>query len=172
MNTNLLNRLTALYVPVLLLFCISCSKKNSPMNIPGEEILLERNADSLFADVLQVSFSGNPLSYSASVTVESPDIDCDQYANWWEVISIKGDLIYRRILQHSHANEQPFTRSGGPVMIDEDEVVLIRAHMHPGGYGGKVLKGSIECGFGEVLLEAGIYDDLATEEPLPTDCLY
>ena len=57
--------------------------------------------------------------------VASPDTGCDQYANWWEVITEDGALIYRRILGHSHVNEQPFIRSGVGVVIDENQVVIV-----------------------------------------------
>ena len=65
------------------------------------------------ANVMQVSVGGNPGSYTFSVTIESPDSGCDQYADWWEVVSPEGQLIYRRVLLHSHVREQPFHSLGG-----------------------------------------------------------
>lgn len=49
--------------------------------------------------------------------MRSPDRDCGLYADWWEVVGEDGRLLYRRILMHSHPDEQPFTRPGGPVAI-------------------------------------------------------
>ncbi len=117
------------------------------------------------ADVLSTSVSGEPGTYNFSVTVSSPDEGCSQYADWWEIVSQDGELIYRRILLHSHVDEQRFTRSGGPVSIAADTIVLVRAHMHPGGYGGTALKGSLEQGFEQVELSADFAANLV--ETLP-----
>ena len=87
------------------------------------------------ANVVAVEVDGETYS----VTVRSPDTGCDQYADWWEVVRPDGTLVYRRVLQHSHVSEQPFTRSGGPVQADE--TVIVRAHMNPGGYGGVAYRG-------------------------------
>jgi hypothetical protein len=124
------------------------------------------------ADVLKVKVTGNADEYTFSVTLKSPDTGCDQYANWWEVIGPAGDLIYRRILGHSHVNEQPFTRSGGPVRISDDQEVIIRAHMNNTGYGGKALKGSIATGFKPVELAADFAIKLEKVEPLPANCAF
>jgi hypothetical protein len=122
------------------------------------------------ADVVSISVSGEPGTYTFSVTVSSPDEGCSQYADWWEIVSQDGKLIYRRILLHSHVDEQPFTRSGGPVPIEADTIVLVRAHMHPGGYGGTALKGSLEQGFEQVELSADFAADLVETLPLPEGC--
>ncbi len=122
------------------------------------------------ADVVSISVSGEPGTYNFSVTVSSPDEGCSQYADWWEIVSQDGELIYRRILLHSHVDEQPFTRSGGPVSIEVDTIVLVRAHMHPGGYGGTALKGSLEQGFEQVELSADFAANLVETLPLPEGC--
>lgn len=124
------------------------------------------------ADVLIVKTTGTTDNYTFSVTLKSPDTGCEQYANWWEVISPEGDLIYRRILGHSHVDEQPFTRSGGPVRISEDREVIIRAHMNNAGYGGKALKGSVAVGFKPVELAGNFANDLEKVDPLPSDCSF
>ena len=68
---------------------------------------------SAIAAVEDVSVSGDPGRYQFAVTIRSDETGCDQYADWWEVVSESGDLLYRRILAHSHVDEQPFARSGG-----------------------------------------------------------
>ncbi|MEM8485231.1 MAG: hypothetical protein AAF564_06755 [Bacteroidota bacterium] len=122
------------------------------------------------ADVVSVSVSGEAGNYQFAVGIESPDIDCSQYANWWEVVAPDGALLYRRILGHSHPAEQPFIRSGGPVEITADDDVIIRAHMHPSGYGGTVYRGSVANGFQATSPTADFADELSEQAPLPSGC--
>ncbi len=123
------------------------------------------------ADVLRVAAKARPGGYEFTVTVKSPDRDCDQYANWWEVLSLDGRLLFRRVLMHSHPEEQPFARPGGPIAISAQETVIVRAHFHPTGYGGAALRGSVAKGF-SAWPEAppGFAADLAREKPHPTEC--
>jgi hypothetical protein len=125
------------------------------------------------AHVVAVRAHGEAGSYQFAVTVRSPDRDCDRYANWWEVVRSDGSLAYRRILMHSHAGEQPFTRSGGPVPIGPDETVIVRAHLHPTGYGGAAFRGSVAGGFApwEPTPE-DFAAALAEVEPQPGRCWY
>jgi hypothetical protein len=124
------------------------------------------------ADVTDVEVSGEPGSYTFSVQVESPDTGCEQYANWWEIITDDGQLLYRRILAHSHPDEQPFTRSGGPIQIDPTTTVWVRAHMNTSGYGGTMYMGSVESGFQPVEEPPMVAPDLAEEGPQPDGCAY
>jgi hypothetical protein len=125
-----------------------------------------------FADVLSVNVTGNPGAYTFAVEVSSPDTGCEQYADWWEVIGEDGQLIYRRILLHSHVTEQPFTRSGGPVEIDAEMVVYVRAHMNTVSYGGMVMKGTFQGGFKLEEVEAGFGSELERVQPQPQDCAF
>jgi len=124
------------------------------------------------ANVTAVGVSGSPSAYQFTVTVSSPDKGCNQYADWWEVLTEDGKLIYRRMLLHSHVDEQPFTRSGGPVAIGPDTVAWVRAHMRPGGYGGKATKGTAKSGFKEAPLSADFARGLQKQPPLPTGCAF
>lgn len=126
---------------------------------------------SIGADVTNVTTSGSENAFFFSVTISSPDTGCSQYADWWEVVSESGELIYRRILLHSHVNEQPFTRSGDAVKITDETIVWVRAHMNNSGYTGHVMKGSIKEGFKVVESPEG-FDDLDAVEPLPTTCAF
>lgn len=140
--------------------------------IPSTHIPSVDSVGDIFAEVLSVNVSGSENAYQFSVEIRSPDKGCEQYADWWEVLSPDGDLLYRRILLHSHVNEQPFKRSGGPVAMGADTVVIVRAHMHPHGYGGTALKGSLEKGFEPVQLDANFAPNLDEIEPLPTGCAF
>ncbi len=129
--------------------------------------------DELVADAVAATVSGTPGAYQLAVTVRSPDTGCDRYANWWEVTRLDGTLVHRRILRHSHVDEQPFTRSGGPIALGPDDEVIVRAHMHPGGYGGAALRGTPRSGFSEApAIDAQFAPALASTEPLPTDCAF
>lgn len=123
--------------------------------------------------VLQVRVGGVSGKYTFTTTVLSPDKGCGQYADWWEVVSPDGRrLLYRRILLHSHANEQPFTRSGGPVPIAPDAEVVVRVHIHPLGYARTALKGSVTSGFKTVTLPAGFGARLEEAKPKPASCWF
>lgn len=134
----------------------------------AKNIRCEVNA--IVADVINVAVSGSTNNYTFNVTIESPDTGCQQYANWWEVISLSGQLIYRRVLGHSHITEQPFTRSGGPVNIAANETIIVRAWMHPTGYGGEAWQGNVTNGFTSISLSADFAAGLSTQPPLPTSC--
>lgn len=129
-----------------------------------------KRAAASLADVTAVSVAGEPGAYRFNVTIRSPDKGCAQYANWWEVVGEDGRLLYRRVLLHSHVDEQPFSRDGGPVPIGPDTVVWVRAHQHPGGYGGAALKGSVRAGFRAAVPPAGFAANLTKAPPLPTGC--
>ena len=151
---------------LVLIFLISCGSSsetgtNQPSNPSGEK-----------AVVVSVTTSGNENAYTFSVGIQSPDRGCNQYANWWEVLTEDGTLIYRRILGHSHVNEQPFIRSGGRVEIDKDQVVIIRAHMNTSGYGVKAFKGSVSGGFTAFTTTDDFASGLASLQPLPSGCAF
>ncbi len=124
------------------------------------------------ARVTQVEIAGDSQTYRFAVTIESPDTGCERYANWWEVLTPSGELIYRRILAHSHVEEQPFTRSGGPVAIDPEQEVIVRAHMDPDGYGDQGFRGTIEQGLIAVELSPTLAAEVAQQQPLPSGCAF
>lgn len=136
------------------------------------ENLNDSSIDDVSAAVTDVSFTGAPGNYTLSVTIESPDTGCSQYADWWEVFRPDGSLVYRRILAHSHVDEQPFTRSGGPVNIAADENIIVRAHMNNNGYGDQVYTGSISQGLTPDTLDSLFAAELAASDPLPVDCAF
>ena len=135
-----------------------------------DKLKKETTMTTVQADVIAVQISGQAGLYQFNVTVRSPDLGCKQYADWWEVVSEDGKLLYRRVLLHSHVDEQPFARSGGPVPIQPDTVVWVRAHMNTGSYGGAAFKGTVKTGFTKAEPPANFAPALAKQQPLPEGC--
>jgi hypothetical protein len=160
----------ALFLVGFALF-VACGEAERPVSSPLADA--NRPVVVAYADAIEVAVSGSPWAYQFAVTVSSPDTGCDQYADWWEVASEDGtELLYRRILTHSHVDEQPFERSGGPVVIDESTVVVVRAHMSTGGFGGTVLRGSVAGGFEAFQSELSFGAALGSVDPLPDSCAF
>ena len=154
---------------ILLAFWLCCCSTDK------ERIFAANESATLIlgtAQVTKVSVTGNADAYTFDVTVESPDTGCDQYADWWEVIDLEGNLIYRRVLAHSHVTEQPFTRSGSNIKLGADTQVYVRAHMNTSGYGTKAQKGSVENGFLAAELDDEFAKDLENMPPLPIGCAF
>ncbi len=143
---------------------VCCSNSSTPKQ--------ETTTKKLIAEVTKISISGNEKSYTFSVTIKSPDTGCEQYADWWEVVDLDENLIYRRILAHSHVNEQPFSRSGGTINILKEQEIYIRAHMNNTGYSPNVLKGSVESGFKKEELQTSFAAKLENVTPLPNNCAF
>lgn len=156
---------------IVLTLLSGCGVNGHPVQIDSNQEVTPMS-DQLLANVLSVKVTGSPQAYQFLVEISSPDKGCNQYADWWEVLSQDGDLIYRRILLHSHVDEQPFARSGGPVPIATEAVVLVRAHMSPGGYGGSVLRGTVRDGFQPVEITPDFASDLEHQAPQPEDCAF
>ncbi|WP_235295657.1 hypothetical protein [Portibacter marinus] len=150
----------------LIVLLISCMKDKSKM------LADQLDDQSQSVEVTKIEISGEEGKYTFTVELSSPDIGCDQYADWWEIINKDGDLIYRRNLGHSHVNEQPFSRSGGPVDVSENDFLYIRGHMNTTGYGAKVMSGTIKNGIKSDQLNKDFAESLANTEPLPPDCAF
>lgn len=151
----------------LVLYTMSCKEDSSV----GDNNTSNMDKDTL-AEVVSVSFTGEENNYTFSVAIKSPDTGCDQYADWWEIISENEELIYRRVLAHSHVNEQPFTRSGGPVKLIKDQKVYVRMHMNTSGYSNRVFTGSVAEGFQKSTLDKTFASELETKQPLPNGCAF
>jgi len=132
--------------------------------------------------VVAVAPSGEAGGYTFDVSIESSDVDCSEFADWWEVVSVEGTLLYRRILEHSHTDDNgtsdadapgnTFTRSGGPVEVLADQVVIVRAHMNTlDHYQGSAMRGSVSEGFVVASeLDPAFAADLESAAPQPENC--
>jgi hypothetical protein len=130
------------------------------------------HSNEINANVIAVQTSGSDGAYRFAVTLQSTETGCDQYANWWEVLSKEGTLLYRRILVHSHPDTQPFTRSGGSVNIGKDDIVYVRGHMNKEGYVGDIFKGTVYSGFKKVTKIPNFSKTIETLSPLPAGCAF
>jgi len=151
---------------------ISIDNSTEETNVDTFTNTEEESSNNESAKITSVTTTGEVTDYTFSVGIESIETGCGQYANWWEIVTEEGELIYRRILAHSHVDEQPFIRSGSGVNVTENQELIIRAHMNTSGYGTQVFKGNIASGFNESVIEEGFADDLATQAPLPDDCAF
>lgn len=156
---------------ILISFLLACNSSDEEGN-QGEEESEMISETTQGAVITEVSFSGSENAYTFQVTISSPDLGCNQYADWWEVIDTDGNLIYRRILAHSHVDEQPFTRSGVPVQIAPDTEVYVRAHMNNSGFGAKAFRGNVSAGFNSFDLSPDFAANLENQQPLPSGCAF
>ncbi|MBU3913983.1 hypothetical protein KKA14_00440 [bacterium] len=94
------------------------------------------------ADVVGVKISKNKSdAYDFDVSVFHEDTGWEHYANKWEILDEKGNVLGTRVLHHPHVGEQPFERELLKVQIKSDVThVIVRAHDLIHKYGGKTIK--------------------------------
>jgi len=161
-----------------ILLAIGCVQFSTTSSLDTAESAVETttqtscdDVESTSSSIIDVEPKEDPSGWIFSVTVSSPDTGCDQYADWWEILSTSETLIYRRILNHSHVDEQPFTRSGEPINVSPTQTLVVRAHLNTGGYG-QAMQGSITKGFSWTTLREDFAEIAESTEPLPTECWY
>ena len=128
-----------------------------------------------FADVIAVAVTGNENNYTFNATLSTSDIDCTHFADWFEVLTDSGELVYRRILAHPHTEAfsgNPFTRGGGSVTVTSGQVVIVRAHLNDAGYAGMAMRGTVDSGFEDAPdITAVFAPGVASEPPQPEECI-
>lgn len=91
-------------------------------------------ADIPKIEAVSVRPSGD--KWIVSVTLSHPDSGWDHYADGWEILTEDGTSLGLRTLHHPHVNEQPFTRSLGPITLPEDaKSIWVRARCNHHGWG-------------------------------------
>jgi hypothetical protein len=76
--------------------------------------------------------------FDFDVTVRSRDTGWNAYADLLEVLGPDGTVLGRRVLEHPHDDEQPFTRDVYGVRIPAGlATVRVRARFKPTGFGGE-----------------------------------
>lgn len=157
------------YCVIFIFSLLHCTQEPAEMDVDPKEFEIDESKEAI---VTKATFTGTDNNYNFSVTLKSPDTGCDQYADWWEIIRPNGELIYRRVMGHSHVTEQPFTRSGGPVKITASDSIIIRGHMNNFGYGHAIFSGNIADGLVLDSIDRNFASDLASQEPLPPTCAF
>ncbi|MCJ8336954.1 MAG: hypothetical protein MJK10_00635 [Pseudomonadales bacterium] len=66
-------------------------------------------------------------SYRFDVTLAHADKSWDHYANLWQIETLQGEVLGKRVLLHPHISEQPFTRSLTGVQLPKGitQVVIV-----------------------------------------------
>lgn len=108
-------------------------------------IIIASLAGSAFAGEVTVvnakAFNSGNNTFRFDVTLRHEDKGWKHYADNFEVLTVKGTLLGRRVLLHPHENEQPFTRALSRVRIPQGiKEVIIRGHDKIHKYGRKELK--------------------------------
>lgn len=155
---------------ILLSFIMSHALHSSCKDDDDSNLLIQ-SIDST-VKVMDIQLSGSSGAYTFKVTLLSANTGCQQYADWWEILSPDGELLYRRILAHSYVNEQPFTRSGAPVNINENDELIIRGHMNTSGYGIIAFESSVSKGFNQKEISKDFAIALVNQQPLPENCTF
>ena len=117
-----------------------------------------------------------------AITLKSPDQDCNQYADWWEILSQEGQLLHRQFITELHPYEQPFTVTNQSLSLSTDEKVVVRAHLKVtpdtenalgkpiNPYADQAMVGSLKDGFKPVRLSSQWVASVAQQEPQPVAC--
>lgn len=101
-------------------------------------LLLAPGAWAGKADVLKVEATEETDgAWAFAVTVRHGDQDPDHWADWWRVRTVEGKELGRRVLLHSHVDEQPFTRDERIRVPAGVRVVIVEAHDKRHGLGGQ-----------------------------------
>lgn len=100
------------------------------MLAPG--LVWAAKADVVFVEVRQ----DDADTWTFAVTVRHDDRDPDHWADWWRVRTVDGRELGRRVLLHSHVDEQPFTRDERIRIPRDVRMVVVEAHDKKHGLGG------------------------------------
>ncbi len=99
-----------------------------PMLLIGLSVLV-RMAEAGDVTIVDASGQRQAGQWRFDVTLQHRDSGWDHYADRWQIIDAKGNVLGQRILYHPHEQQQPFTRSLTGVSLPDDiDRVFIEAH--------------------------------------------
>lgn len=134
-------------------------------------------APTPYAHLLHATITLQNDRVTLSATIKSSDTGCENYCDWFELLDASGALIYRRILWHSHKNEQPFTRSGtfNRATISPNQTLYLRVHHNLTHYDSGYLVGTLATGFTPSQHQppfSHYNKNIETMTPQPTECWF
>ncbi|QUY42107.1 AAA family ATPase [Acaryochloris marina] len=114
--------------------------------------------------------------YTFKANLYGPTEGCNQYVDWWEILSEDQELLDRPHFDISHDDQQPFSSTSKPIQASDNQTLLIRAHLHlenkdKSGYEARqAWKGTIKDGFEMIRLPERFATNLAKADPQPKPC--
>ena len=129
----------------------------------------------------QPELSEEKGKYTFKVNLYGPTKRCQQYVDWWEILNEDQELKDRRFFNHGHIDQQPFPDTSNPIQVEQDQTLIIRAHLHnesepsqnaeKTGYEARqAWKGTIKKGFKMIRLPDNFATNLAKADPQPKPC--
>jgi len=113
---------------------------------PGaDSATMSGDLDLREANVVGVQTERQTGTVRFDVTLHHDDDGEDGYANWWQVESLDGTRVGRRVLTHPHSR-QPFTRSDSFEIPTDTPCVVVRGHDQTHGYGGQAMLVDLDSG--------------------------
>jgi hypothetical protein len=97
------------------------------------------------ANVVGVDVERTNGAVEFAVTLHHDDDGEEGYANWWQVETLAGEQLGRRVLTHPHSS-QPFTRSDTVEIGSDVSCVVVRGHDQTHGYGGQAMLVTVATG--------------------------
>jgi hypothetical protein len=119
----------------------------TPKTAPTQAVAAWQPFDLRYAHVFDVSYESlDDFQFRFDVTLVHDDGgEAPQFADWWQVEDLAGNVLGRRILTHSHGS-QPFTRSATIAIPTAVELVFIRGHDMLHGFGGQGIQLNLRTG--------------------------
>ncbi len=132
--------------------CTSADDSATPTQTPGSDTAdgdvggdMSDDLDLREANVVGVEYERQGERVSFDVTLHHDDDGEDGYADWWQVESLQGEQLGRRVLTHAHSR-QPFTRSDTFEISSDTTCVVVRGHDQTHGYGGQAVVLNLDTG--------------------------
>jgi hypothetical protein len=119
----------------------------SPVTESPKETTMPKELDLREANIVAVTLEQvKDNEFLFNVTLQHDDEgEAPNFADWWQVEDLKGNVLGRRVLLHAHSN-QPFTRSTKVIIPTDIDTVIIRGHDMLHDFGGQAMRMELATG--------------------------